>query len=538
MKKLLLLTVVGAFLMAASVCWSGIPHLIHYQGMLTDDEGTPLNTPQDITFRIYNESTGGTLKWTENQYGISVTNGLFNVNLGDSTAIDLPFDEDYWLEIDVGPGEILTPRVQLTSVGYAYRAETADTAAYAQESAAADSDWTIDGSDMYSAVSGNVGIGTTSPATKLDVVGDININSAYRIGGKRVLDHSGTLSISLGVGAGATSTHSGTFVGDSAGYSNTSGHENSFVGAGSGYSNTEGNANTFLGCEAGRDNHSGNSNTFLGAYTGWKNTSGNYNTFVGKSAGQYNTEGMGNTFVGELAGEDNTTGSENIYIGLYAGNRADTSYRNVVIGPSAGEGGIGPNNVIIGYGAGKDVVGAGNVFIGYRAGYKETGSNKLYIGNDSSEVPLIYGDFSTGRVGIGTNTPSHELTIYDGDLAVTSMGTGTGTNVERLNDGQLVRNTSSRRYKENIRELDIDPSLIFELDPVRFDWKRTGQEDIGLIAEDVDQVIPDLVIYDNQDKPDAVKYNKVAIYLLEVVKELKAENEELKKRIEAIESKE
>lgn len=489
MRKLFLVTVVGAFMMAANLCWAGIPHLIHYQGMLTDDAGEPLNESLDLTFRIYDDSTGGTLKWSETQYGISVTNGLFNVNLGDSVAIDLPFDQDYWLEIEVGVYGSLSPRTRLTSVGYAYRAETADTAAYAQQSAAADSDWTIDGTDMYSAVSGNVGIGTSSPATKLDVVGDININSVYKIGGKRVLDHSGTKSISLGVGAGVTSTHSGTFVGDSAGYSNTSGHENTFLGTGAGYSNTEASANTFLGCEAGRDNQSGNSNTFLGAYTGWKNTTGNDNTFLGKGAGQFNTEGWSNTFVGWGAGEDNTTGSDNVYIGWYAGNNADT--------------------------------GSGNVFIGYYAGGGEIGSNKLYIANgqNSSKV-LISGDFSTG------------------DVVMPNLNSGTVGQPVLWSGDTLYVESSSRRYKENIRGLGIDPSLIFQLDPVRFDWKRTGQEDIGLIAEDVDQVIPDLVIYDTEGKPESVKYDKVAIYLLEVVKELKAENEELKKRMEAIESKE
>ncbi|MGB2697377.1 MAG: tail fiber domain-containing protein, partial [Candidatus Zixiibacteriota bacterium] len=418
----------------------------------------------------------------------------------------------------------LSPRTRLTSVGYAYRAEQADTAAYAQQSAAADSDWTIDGSNMYSAVSGNVGIGTSTPATKLDVVGDININSVYRIGGKAVLSSdpdSGNILVGVGAGGNATKLKSTTFVGDSAGYNNQSGG-NTFVGRKAGYSNTEGGANTFLGNAAGLYNQSGDHNTFLGGIAGLDNTTGSSNTFVGSNAGISNTEANSNTFVGVEAGLMNTTGSDNVYIGRMAGCQLDTASCSVIIGSKAGPGpGAGSNNVFIGFGTGDQNTGSGNVFIGYEAGRDEHGSNKLYIANGrSNDNVLISGNFSTGNV------------------AMPNLNSGMLGQKVLWWDDTLYVESSSRRYKENIRELNIDASLIFQLDPVRFDWKKTGEEDIGLIAEDVDQVIPDLVIYDGEGKPESVKYDKVAIYLLEVVKELKAENEELKKRMEALESKE
>jgi hypothetical protein len=134
MKKILLLSMVGAFLMVASVCWPGIPHLIHYQGMLTDDAGNPLNTPQDLTFRIYNVESGGSSLWGETQNNIQVTDGLFSVLLGIVKPIDLSFDEDYWLEIEVSVYDTLLPRMKLASVGYAYRAESADAADWSDTS--------------------------------------------------------------------------------------------------------------------------------------------------------------------------------------------------------------------------------------------------------------------------------------------------------------------------------------------------------------------------------------------------------------------
>jgi hypothetical protein len=186
MRKLLSLMVLGAFMMAVSPCWGEIPHLINYQGMLTDTGGNPLTDTLNITFRIYDQSSSGSMLWDETQNDVEIISGLFNVILGSVDPVELPFDEDYWLEIDLGPGEILTPRIQLTSMGYAYRAKWADTSDYSFQAqkadtadyatlavaAVSDSDWTISGADMYSAVSGNVGIGTKSPSAKLHVEGD------------------------------------------------------------------------------------------------------------------------------------------------------------------------------------------------------------------------------------------------------------------------------------------------------------------------------------------------------------------------------
>jgi hypothetical protein len=58
-----------------------------------------------------------------------------------------------------------------------------------------------------------------------------------------------------------------------------------------------------------------------------------------------------------------------------------------------------------------NTIGSRNVFLGYRAGFNETGSNKLYIANSSGTAPLIYGNFTTGKVGIGTTNPTTELDI-------------------------------------------------------------------------------------------------------------------------------
>ncbi|HEX7402017.1 MAG TPA: hypothetical protein VF369_07545, partial [candidate division Zixibacteria bacterium] len=122
---------VGMLVFWGSYASAAIPHLINYQGMLTDNSGTPLNGTYSITFKIYNDPSAGTKKWEETQPSVSVTNGLFNVILGSVIPINLDFSEDYWLDITVG-GETMPTRLKFTSVGYAYRAEETDTASYAK----------------------------------------------------------------------------------------------------------------------------------------------------------------------------------------------------------------------------------------------------------------------------------------------------------------------------------------------------------------------------------------------------------------------
>ena len=160
--------------------------------------------------------------------------------------------------------------------------------------------------------------------------------------------------------------------------------------------------------KSGRIDFDGNiANTFFGFQAGKAITSGISNTATGYAALAYNTSGGGNTAIGSWALEDNTTGNFNTAIGNSAGTNNST--------------------------------GSGNVFLGRWAGVNEIGSNKLYIANSS--IPLIYGDFSLGFVGINTITPAANLEldgasgstikIVDGNQGagkvLTSDGTGQGS---------------------------------------------------------------------------------------------------------------
>jgi hypothetical protein len=160
-----------------SLSLAGIPKMINYQGMLTGTDGTTpvTNGNYPILFSIYNTSSEGSSLWSHT-YNVSVTNGLFNVILGDSGApINLPFDTTYWLGIKVGDDPELSPRIKLTSVGYAYRAKVADSAVVAG-SGGGGGGWVDEGAVVrLESGTDSVGIGTTTPAAKFDVRGTVNV---------------------------------------------------------------------------------------------------------------------------------------------------------------------------------------------------------------------------------------------------------------------------------------------------------------------------------------------------------------------------
>lgn len=122
------LVLISALLVALGL-FAQVPKTMNYQGKLTNSAGIAVHAPSGIplTFSIYNTSTGGVALWTEVHASVSVTNGLFDVILGETTALNLPFDGQYWMQLIVN-GETLSPREKLTSVAYAHRAVHADTA--------------------------------------------------------------------------------------------------------------------------------------------------------------------------------------------------------------------------------------------------------------------------------------------------------------------------------------------------------------------------------------------------------------------------
>jgi hypothetical protein len=130
-KEIVMKDVVVCLTMVLILCMgivSGdVPQMITYQGLLTDDTGSPVSDGDyGLTFRILDAETAGNQLWVETQVAVPVQGGLFKVYLGSVNPITLSFDAPYWLEIQVGSGSPQSPRIRLTSMPYSFAAQAAD----------------------------------------------------------------------------------------------------------------------------------------------------------------------------------------------------------------------------------------------------------------------------------------------------------------------------------------------------------------------------------------------------------------------------
>jgi hypothetical protein len=342
------------------------------------------------------------------------------------------------------------------------------------------------GNSVMTQSGGNVGVSTASPAHPLDVTGDINSSAGYMIGGFLVLSASSTDSTTA-VGIGALEHNSGATA-------------STAVGQYALETNTTGGDNVALGFEALEDNATGNYNTGLGAFALQANTASN-NTAVGYEALGHASTGGNNVAVGYDAGLVLTTGANNVAVGYEAGGSLTT----------------GANNVAVGYQAGNALT--------------TSNSNNIDIGNTGTS-----GDSGVIRIGGSNQTTFYAAGIY-------GVTTGTAA-VEVFADasGQLGTKSSSIRFKEDVHDMGDASDRLLQLRPVTYRYKQPYADgskpvDYGLIAEEVAQVYPDLVVRGADGQIDTVQYQKLTPMLLNEVQKQAETIRLLEKRLAALEAK-
>jgi hypothetical protein len=258
------------------------------------------------------------------------------------------------------------------------------------------------------------------------------------------------------------------------------------------------------------------------------NTTGGGNTASGVGALASNTIGYTNTANGAGALAKNTTGVDNTADGVGALYFNTTGINNTANGVGALEGNTtGINNTASGFGAlVNNTTGGGNVALGFQAGQNQTtGSGNVYIGTGVRGLP-------------GENSACYIASIF-------GLTSASGIPVLINADNKLGTQTSSKRYKEDIKPMNKSSEAVFALRPVAFRYKKeidpAGTSQFGLVAEDVEKVNPDLVMRDKEGKPYTVRYDAVnAMLLNEFLKEHKMVQEqgatitELKTQIQAL----
>jgi hypothetical protein len=446
---------------------------------------------------------------------------------------------------------------------------------------------------LYSTGAGTLDIaaGGTSRATVnstgLSVTGNLDFSGAITQAGTAILrSNTSNGSLSLGLGANSSlSPTNNTAVGHNALHSLAGGNANTAIGDSALYSITGGIWNVAVGPFALMTN-TNNENTAVGYDTLESNQSGTQSTAVGAFALQQNLA-SGSTAVGDNALAKNTSGTDNTALGYYALAANTTSFNNTAVGynalsslnPTASTGGntaVGMNalaadtsgygNTAVGtaaagsltsgsfnsfFGAsiapGMQVTGNGNVgvgymtfdyltaganniAIGYQAGYNiGTGSNNIDIGNEG-----LAGDSGVIRIGT-TQWPTYIAGIYN------IVPGGVLESVVVNSSGELGVQTSSRRFKQDIRELGDTTETLMALRPVRFRYKVNapdGPENYGLIAEEVNEVAPELVGRGQDGQIESVSYDKVNAMLLNEVQKQHRLIEALESRLADLENRE
>jgi hypothetical protein len=122
-------------------------------------------------------------------------------------------------------------------------------------------------------------------------------------------------------------------------------------------------------------------------------------------------------------------------------------------------------------------------------------------------------------------------------------GSGTYYAVWVQGDGTFAKNTSSRRFKQNIRDHDVNADAVLSLRPVVYDRlpsKEGGdyaRDEFGLVAEEVHEHLPEIVTHDEEGRIDTVRYDLLGVALLPVVQRQAKQIEDLEARLARLEAK-
>lgn len=473
-----------------------VPMMTTYQGHLADANGHPLNTTVNMMFALYDAPTGGTLVWSETHSGVTITQGVFSVVLGSDEPFEQEdFEGERYLGMTVGDDPEMMPREQLTSVAFAIKAGIAE-----------------------SVVDSAVG---TDKLAENAVTTDKVVDDA--VTGAKIADLSG---------------HSATELDD-------------ISSAGSGAIITGEERNRWNGLGSGAFKLNGNDAYYTDGNVGIGTTSPSAKLDVNGQIlmqgfdavikSKDTVDGLNRTF--HLIGTYHGWDKEAIYVGGYnyyrpAGNVERSYAKRVHFGAQqtmtvdfgSGKVGIGTTNPIrnlhlqspsisseivmevSNYEANKR---KWNIVVDGQTSHSPNQPSKMYFRqlNDAGTggvIPLIM--YSNGNV------------VMNGNLDV--VGTIRGNNVS----------PSDQRLKQNIQPLENSLAKVDQLRGVSFEWKDAKQDtgtQIGVIAQEVETVLPEIVSTDS-DGYKSVAYGKLTAVLVEAVKELKAENAELRTQTMAL----
>lgn len=295
------------------------------------------------------------------------------------------------------------------------------------------------------------------------------------------------------------------------------------------------------------------STVYIGENAGDSATNITMSNVFGYYAGTFSSDIYSSTVIGSSAGASASNVSEVVAIGPNAAGGASAVQNSVFIGRRAGENASTINNsVFVGSYAGANAsTAAGSVFFGYNAGNGAlSAANSLFFGtnaglNDTANNTALYDDVTTFAdtsilLGHGTSTGGFSNSIALGayatntaanQLVIGSMNRPISELVMTLNnsgDTCVIDSTgltcpSDENLKTDITGIPNALDLVTKLDGVTYHWKTdtTASKKIpGFIAQDVEQIIPEAVVYNETTGRYAMNYTQIIPYLVEAIKQI------------------
>jgi len=394
-------------------------------------------------------------------------------------------------------------------------------------------------------VSGNLGIGSTNPTSALFVVGDARVTGVVT-----ATTFSGNVNAGVGTITNLTGT-AGTITNfNSTNLTGTAGTITTFNSTNGTITNLTGTAGTItnfnstnLTGTAGTITTFNSTNGTITNLTGTAGTITNFNsTNLTGTAGTITTFNSTNGTITNLTGTagtiTNLTATSAIVGSATTINSTGLNVTGIVTASGGFNIGIqsGGLNVTTGVVTALNFIGVGNTFL-YNSSTKTvnisiSGGGSLSISTSTSSTPQFITFVSSasatsigitasnltfipssGSLGIGTTNPTSNLTVI-GDVNVTGIITCADIN-----------STSDIKLKENIHTVQNALDVVDNLRGVSFDWKETGRSSYGVIAQELEAVLPELV---GDGETKSVNYNGIIGVLIEAIKELKKEIGELK----------
>ncbi len=303
-------------------------------------------------------------------------------------------------------------------------------------------------------------------------------------------------------------------------FSNKSGHRNTATGDYALSSNVTGSNNTAFGHRALNDNTEGSSNTAFGYLAMFRNTTGGFNMAIGHAALRSNTTGTFNTASGFYPLRSNTTGTGNTAHGHRALYFSTSGSHNTATGDRA---------------LYRNTTGSRNIALGRYAGRSlTTGDDNVAIGNLG-----VAGESATMRIGTaGTHTRAFLAGVHG---VTTDVADAIPVVVDSA--GQLGTISSSRRFKQDVADMGERTKRLLELRPVvfRYQGERSAPGgdvplEYGLVAEEVAEVFPDLVVRDEEGRPFTVKYHLLSSMLLNELQEQVRAIDALRERLDGLDA--